>query len=531
MRTMMVALLVLGIAGTPARGQDDDLPDKLRSFFEEIAIGAQPLIAGQELAFPRELSEFYGERNHQPMWTAGGPLADQAAALLAAVRASEGHGLYPRSYHAPVLAQMIEGPVRPLDLALELLASDAFLRQARDRTRGAVSPRTLDPDWHLVPPDSELTDPLRHALDPGASVAGILDALWPRHREYRALVAKRAELAARHEEPFDPIPDGPLLRPGASNERVELVKRRVLGPGAHDTTFDPELKQAVMALQREAGIEADGIVGPATLEVLNATPASRIERIDANLERWRWLPPTVPETYIRVNIAAFSLRVIQRGHDVLNMSAIVGRPYRRTPTFSESIRYLVFNPYWNVPFKLATLDKLPLLQKDPAALVAQGYEVRPEGEDAFRPVDTVDWSGVSRRNFHYLLRQRPGPFNALGRVKFMLPNPHDVYLHDTPDRELFARQERGFSSGCIRVSEALELARWVLANDGRDADAGRVAELAEGGETTTIYLKQPLPVYLVYFTAFTDDSGTVVFRRDLYQRDGAIVAALREAHS
>ncbi len=531
MRTMMVALMALGLAGSPAPGQADDLPDKLRSFFEETAVGAQPLIAGQELAFPRELSAFYGERNHQPIWTAGGPLAEQASDLLAAVRASEGHGLNPRSYREPVLARMIEGPDRTLDLALELLASEAFLRQARDRSRGAVSPRALDPDWHLVPPDGELIDPLRLALESGASVVGILDALWPRHPEYRALVAKRAELAARAEELFDPIPDGPLLRPGASDERVELVKRRLLGPGPHDGAFDPELKQAVMALQREAGLEADGIVGPATLEVLNATAASRIERIDANLERWRWLPPTVPETYIRVNIAAFSLRVIDGGQDVLNMNAIVGRPYRRTPTFSESIRYLVFNPYWNVPFRLATLDKLPLLQQDPAPLVAQGYEVRPEGEEEFRPVDTVDWSGVTRRNFRFLLRQRPGPFNALGRVKFMLPNPHDVYLHDTPDRELFERQERGFSSGCIRVSDALALARWVLANDGRDADAERVAALAAGGETTTIYLKQPLPVYLVYFTAFTDDSGTVVFRRDLYQRDGAIVAALREAHS
>ena len=208
------------------------------------------------------------------------------------------------------------------------------------------------------------------------------------------------------------------------------------------------------------------------------------------------------------------------------MNVIVGQPYRRTPVFTETIKYLVLNPYWNVPYSIATKDKLPLLKADAAAEAAKGFEAKPHGSDGFVPVDAVDWSGVTPRSFNVLLRQRPGEVNALGRMKFMLPNPFAVYLHDTPSRELFSRQERSFSSGCIRLERPSELAAWLLSREGHPDERNIVALLASGA-THTIYLRQPVPTYLVYFTAFTDDDGDVVFRRDIYGRDRVLIEALR----
>jgi murein L,D-transpeptidase YcbB/YkuD len=208
------------------------------------------------------------------------------------------------------------------------------------------------------------------------------------------------------------------------------------------------------------------------------------------------------------------------------MTVIVGKPYRRTPVFSENLRYLVVNPYWNVPYKIATQDKLPLLQADAPAEAAKGFDAKPQGSDVFVPVDTIDWMTVTRRTFTYQLRQRPGENNALGQVKFMLPNEHAVYLHDTPSRELFGRQERTFSSGCVRLERPQELATWLLSRESHP-QARRLDALFASRETTTIYLKQPVPVYIVYLTAFVADDGDVTFRRDVYGRDKQLVEALR----
>lgn len=210
------------------------------------------------------------------------------------------------------------------------------------------------------------------------------------------------------------------------------------------------------------------------------------------------------------------------------MKVIVGKPYRRTPVFSETMKYFVYNPYWNVPPSIATKDKLPLLRKDAGALESIGYEVKVPHQSQFVGVSQVDWSSVTPRSFNYVLRQQPGPKNALGSVKFMLPNPYAVYLHDTPDHNLFQKQERGFSSGCVRLSDPLGLAYWVLDTDGQSMTRQDIQLQVDSRETKTVYLKKPIPVYIVYLTAFVDESGEVVFRRDLYQRDQPIVNQLRQ---
>jgi murein L,D-transpeptidase YcbB/YkuD len=239
------------------------------------------------------------------------------------------------------------------------------------------------------------------------------------------------------------------------------------------------------------------------------------------------LPQDLGARHIRVNIAGFELEVVENGSPVMQMRVIVGQQYRQTPVFSGDITYLVLSPYWHVPSSIAVKDKLPLLKKNPGALSQQGYEIfRGWGADA-QAVDPtkVDWSTVSVGNFPYRLRQKPGPNNALGRVKFMFPNPHNVYLHDTPSRELFARSERGFSSGCIRVQQPMELTQYLLA-DQPEWTPERIQRVIDSRKETSVRLKQAVPVHLLYWTAWAEGDGTVHFRRDIYGRDARLQSAL-----
>ncbi|TGD71077.1 peptidoglycan-binding protein [Mangrovimicrobium sediminis] len=526
MLNRIVLTLVLALTLPCTAADLDPGGEAIRRYLEGLDAGDSPMVAGQLLGQPELLARLYRVREHQPLWQPGAPLADEADDMLRAIGESVAHGFIAERYHRSSIEKLMLAEDDSSRLALELLLTDAFLSQALHRGRGAVYPPNLDAEWQVPPAEVDALALLQATAAVHASVSARLDALWPTDPEYARLLRRRAEIAAAGDEVSIQIASGPLLKPGQSSDRVIMLKQRLLGPGEYTPEYDAGLRREVEAFQRSAGLEADGIVGDNTLEMLNATRVSWIERLDANLERWRWLPRETPDVYVRVNIAAFTLRVMQHGQPVLDMNVVVGKPYRRTPVFTELIRYLTINPYWNVPYSIATKDKLPLLKANPAELAANGYEVKWQGSDSFVAVDAVDWSAVTPRGFNHLLRQKPGPMNALGQIKFMLPNPYSVYLHDTPSRELFAKTERSFSSGCIRLQHPLELARWLLANDGNPL-SGEVEALVASGESRTLHLKKPVPAFLVYFTAFSLDDGEVIFRRDIYGRDRVLIEALR----
>jgi murein L,D-transpeptidase YcbB/YkuD len=323
---------------------------------------------------------------------------------------------------------------------------------------------------------------------------------------------------------------------GDKGERVILLGARLAAEGyeLHGSTadagrFDQPLDRAVRLFQERHGLEVDGIVGRNTLAELNVSAADRASQIMVNMERWRWLPRELGERHLVVNIANFEMQVFEAGDRVMQMRAIVGRRYRRTPVFSDVMTYLVINPYWNVPNSIAVKDKLPILKQDPGYLrqnnirVLAGWGAEAEEIDG----DSIAWEDFSEEDFPYRLRQDPGPANALGRIKFMFPNKFNVYLHDTPARELFNQTVRTFSSGCIRIEQPLELAEYLLRADPAWSRPAILAAIDRGVEQT-VRLPEPIRVYLLYCTAWVDVDGSVQFRRDIYERDEAVARALSD---
>lgn len=358
--------------------------------------------------------------------------------------------------------------------------------------------------------------------------AALANGTAPLHSSLDSLNAALARYQSIERQAAWPaLPDGPALRPGSAGPDIDLLRRRLAAAGdlaaasADTGPFDAILSAAVMRFQSRHGLVADGVVGRQTRAALNMPAAARARQIEANIARLRTLPEDDGRRSIVINVAAFDLTVFDGGRAVFQSPVIVGRVSRPTPTFSSAVTHIVTNPFWHVPRRLAVEDILPKAKRDPSYLREQAIRVyaSENGRRVEVSPQSIDWRTLRAENFRYLLVQDPGPLNALGRIKFFLPNGEDVYLHDTPARELFGRPVRAFSSGCIRVERAQELARLLLA-EGDGERLGAMAAALEKGETREIPLAAPVPVHIVYLTAWADEDGAVQFRDDVYGLDG-----------
>jgi murein L,D-transpeptidase YcbB/YkuD len=476
----------------------------------------------------RFLRAFYTSRDYLPVWINGEQLRHEAYFAIDQLARSVEDGLFPEEYHLSQIRHWLDTKSsRVRSSMLELLLTDGLLRYIRDIRNGRLEPRLADAEWHIRPAVIDPVDVLT-AIIQSDSIHDALQDLPPRHRGYRRLKSLlQAYRSLEASGGWPVIPPGETLEKGMYDQRVHLLRHRLMlagGPTEFDYRdsfqFDAALESAVGDFQERHGLEADGIVGRRTLAELNVPVSERIQQILLNMERWRWLPGELGERYLLVNMAGFELLAVENEETVMDMRVIIGRPYRSTPAFAGEMRYLVFNPYWNVPHKLAIEDLLPKQQSDPDYLKNQGFRVYASWRKGAMELDpaSLDWSAFSRETFGYRLRQDPGDSNSLGRIKFMLPNPHAIYLHDTPSRHLFRRPVRTFSSGCIRVEKPVQLANFVL-----EADAGvsgiDVQEAIDSGENRTVSLPRTIPVYLLYLTSWIDDWGRVHFRDDVYGRD------------
>ncbi|MFA7536818.1 MAG: L,D-transpeptidase family protein [Desulfuromonadales bacterium] len=530
---ILVFLLACCASVSAAEPPDSSLQEALRKRLEN-----PPLIpaVGAALHAGAALPDFYQRRLYRPAWIQGEKPAPAAAELLSALAEAQNEGLDPDHYHRQAIQALLtelsdEKPSVERLGDLDLLLTDAFLVLATHYRHGRINPETIDPEWHARRRGGDPGEDLDQALI--ESVRRTLQNMLPAQPEYaglkQQLLTYRSLAAAGG---WAPIPAGGLLRAGDSGSRVAALRSRLLLTGdlmlhTGGDFFDAEVSAALRRFQHRHGLTADGVLGPATLAALNVPVEARLHQIEVNLERWRWLPADLGDRHVLVNIADFHLYAVEKGETVLDMRVVVGRPYRQTPVFSDRIRYIVFNPYWEVPEQITVKDILPRIVKDPAHLGRLQMKLLQGWGNNVREIDPalVNWSALGTKRFPYRLRQDPGPNNPLGRIKFMFPNAHDIYLHDTPARQLFARDRRSLSSGCIRLEKPLELAEYLLRGSRIGSRSALEQRLAEHKESSAS-LPQPVPVHILYRTAWVDRQGALHFRPDIYGRDHVLRQAL-----
>ena len=546
-----VVLAVVLLAGpAKAMGVDSRTPcelacEILRNRIEAIDFGAGLRVGSETIYASAVLPAFYEGRTYRLAWSGNGGPLPQADSLVAAIRNAGREGLRPEDYHLRRIEAVLSAlpgrnrAARPIDprllVDLDLLLTDAFLSYGFHLVNGRLDSESIDPEWYIERTEVDLRTVLEDALARNR-VGAALEDLLPRaawyHRLRKAMALYRNMVA---DGGWPVVPEGVKLEMGSSGERVRSLCARLQATGdlaaepPGGETFDDVVGEAVKRFQRRHGLDIDGVVGPKTLAALNVSADERLRQIEVNMERWRWLPRDLGDRYIRVNIAGFELDVFEAGRQIMNMRAITGRDYRRTPIFSDMMTYLVINPYWNVPWNIAVKDKLPLIKKTPDYLAQQKMKLLSGwGADTVEiDPSTVYWPEVTPENFEWRLRQDPGPLNALGRIKFMFPNKFNVYLHDTPSKELFNEPVRAFSSGCIRVEQPIDLAEYLLRGYPEWTRPAILAAI-DKGEERTVKLLEPIPVYILYCTAWVDEAGEVCFRNDVYGRDKTVADALRE---
>jgi len=498
-------------------------------------------VRGANIVAADGVARFYEADQFQPRWQDPARL-DQ---LVAAIADLQYDGLDPADYHVATL-QSFRSDLRgnkslvPADQAdLELVATDAMMLALYHLYVGKVDPEKLSSQWNFSarPLDVEAgLERFRQALAAGA-IEQSFERARPQHpwyqrgrerlREYRALEAAGG---------WSPISAGPTMKPGVSDPRVPALRYRLTvskdlegtleaPTPPYDTLYDPALEAAVKRFQQRHGLTPDGAIGPGTLQALNFPVSARIDQIRVNLERSRWVLHELHGDFVLVDVAGFYVSYFRDEEPVLTSKVIVGRPYRETPIFKSMITYVVFNPTWTIPPGILVKDKLPVIKRDPGYLKRNNIRVI---DASGREVDprSVNWNRYGAGRLPpYQLRQDPGDDNALGLVKIMFPNRYSVYLHDTPSKSLFDKDERTFSSGCIRVQRAFELAELVL-DDASRWNQATMAEVVAAKAMKTVNLAKPVPVLLLYWTAQPTPDGQVLFRNDIYGRDPPTLAAL-----
>ncbi|MFQ5566238.1 MAG: murein L,D-transpeptidase [Paracoccaceae bacterium] len=494
---------------------------------------------------------FYEARAYRPVWLAeDGAAAPAARALLAWAGAADANALpasrYGVSGLAARLARARSGAFSDA-AALETDLTRLFLTYARDISSGLLEPRSVSRNIDVEPrrPDPAV---LLAGIGASADIPAFLDGLAPAGPAYDRLLSLYADMReiARNGGWGTKIDKGHALRPGDRGPRVEQLRARLIALGdlapaeqiatgevMNDATppladllvFDPALEAAVRRFQARHGLNTDSIVGTMTLAALNTTAAERAAQAAVGLERMRWLNYDLGARHIMINTAAFTMEVIENGVPRFSTRTVVGKARKhQTPEFNDQLEFIVVNPTWNVPYSIASKEILPLLQEDPTYLEQNNMELL----EPDLPASEIDWSQVTRYDFPGRIRQRPGPGNALGAVKFLFPNDHAIYMHDTPAQNLFAYDQRTFSHGCVRLQDPIEFAHLLLSLQDDDP-VGTFERLREMEDERWVRVREAIPVYVTYRTAWLDADGVRQFRADVYRRDRDVMAALAAA--
>ena len=504
------------------------------------------------------LNRFYEGRGHQPAWTTSAGVLPHVDTLVQLLHEeAEREGLQANDYQLAkintLLTEIRSGATKPIPadtlVDFDFLLTEVFLRYGADASLGDVNLDSLNEKWFEKNGEADLVLALQDALLTD-TIEATLKSFPPQQEGYKKLreVFTQYQTIAS-QGGWAKVPAGVTWQFGDRGEGVAKLQARLRASGdmaaaspstaapvhpasskkqgalsvtKEEAVFDEATEQAVENFQRRHNLSANGVVNKETLSALNVSADIRTRQIARNLERWRRLPKDLGNRHIAVNVPDFMLEVVENNRPVMDMKVVVGKimQKRTTPTFSASMKYIVLNPYWNVPKTIAEKELLPLSRRNPAYFARNKFTIRriPIGVKQVPDPNATDGSLIPIQTYEYLLRQGPGPKNALGRVKFMFPNDHSVYLHDTPSKDLFNRTVRAFSHGCIRIEKPIDLAEYLLQGTPKGSRDAILATFKRNKEQT-VWLPEPVPVHIQYWTAWVADDGSLQFRNDIYGYD------------
>ena len=477
------------------------------------------------------ISLFYFERNYEPFWIEN---RKRLESLSRSLSEAGSHGLPEFRYPLGELKEALFEDDPTQKAKLELMATEAFLLFAQDISGGILKPNMIDANINVDPQRREASE-LLASLTESFDVSSFFENLFPRSNEYEYLVGelRRMRDILRNGSWGDPVPSGTTLQVGMTHEHVPFLRKRLSKMGypvsqTNQRLFDEQLDASVKKFQEYHGLNPDGVFGKRSIEAINVSPKTRLVQVLVNLERMRWNNQDRGTEYVSVNQANFYAYFKSGNKKVWESRVVIGLPSNQTAEFNDTMTHMVVNPTWHVPKSIAVDEYLPLIQKDSNFLVDNEMVLMVRGTDTIIDSSLIDMQAFTPDNFPFLIKQIPSNINALGMVKFMFPNKFSIYMHDTPMKELFFKDERTFSHGCIRLQEPFEFAYSLLRNQVVDP-VNKFQEILKKEEETYINLSRNIPVYITYRTAFFDDFGQVHYRADVYGRDALVYMALADA--
>lgn len=473
------------------------------------------------------VKSFYRVRKFELAWFKKNTIVPQAEKMLEVITKAAEEGLDPEDYRLADLDKLFKElkaskrdfeKFTEIQKELDVVLTGTYFLWASDYYRGLVVPNeNREIEWDVKKNKIKLDGALMTVLGERESKYPY-ETFSPLHDEYSRLKTSLAEYRKIQASGGWPnVAASPKLKRLQSSTVIPAIRKRLGLPETEESVYDDEVFNAVKQFQAIQGLKPDGVLGAETVKMMNIPVNERIRQIILNMERWRWIPRSFEPDYLLVNIPEYKLYVYEAGKVKLSMNVIVGKAINSTPVFSDRMEYIVLSPYWNVPFSIVKEELAPKIISNSSYLDRLDMEIVTASGEQINP-GSIKWNDITEDNWKYILRRRPGPKNDLGDVKFIFPNSKDIYLHDTPHDELFSQAERGFSHGCVRVEKPMELAEYLLRNSG-NWNKSKILETISKREEKQVPLKTSLPVYLVYFTAWTDAKGQVHFRDDIYGHD------------
>jgi murein L,D-transpeptidase YcbB/YkuD len=532
-RGIFISILWAMTAFSPVAAQQDPVAEALIARMDELQSSGDLEISGADIAAREILPAVYSNREFQPMWAN----ETRVQELIALIQTAPQDGLETSDYFLDQLQSQLakaQSSAAPMDQAdRDILLTESLNRFSYHQLFGKVNATALDANINFtrtfldgrvvveaIPEIIASPVPLQEQLEQAVHRGPFYRTLQKHLANYRQIAASGG---------WPEVPAGETLHKGDNDPRVAAMRARLIvtgdlpaGSDTSSTIFDDALETAVMSFQRRHELGTDGIVGKNSYAAMNIPVETRIDQIRLSLERLRWVRGERAERFIAVNIAGFRVFFVNDEGIIWISRAMVGKTYRQTPVFRGTLSYMEVNPTWTVPPTILRNDTLPAIKRDPGYLKSKNMSVIDRNGRKVDPA-TIDWQSYSR-GLPYSIRQEPGPKNALGEIKFIFPNEHFIFLHDTPSRSLFAQPDRAFSSGCIRVEHPFELAEQIM-NESAKWDQAALEQIRDSRTTRRINTPR-LPVLILYLTASLQTDGQPRFLKDVYSRDGALLAAL-----